>query len=101
MQLFMWIASVKVANCSFLMCSRLEPLLVRDYAKLAPVQIQAYNAASHHLYSEVPEEIIVPDGAASTSQSTAIRQAGDEGDSPKSPGGTPSRGKGFCIIIFF
>lgn len=66
---------------------------MREYAKQAPIQIQAYNAATHNLYSEVPLEVIVSDGVASTSQSTTLRQAGDEGDSPKSPGGTPSRGK--------
>ncbi|XP_034235405.1 phospholipase DDHD1-like [Thrips palmi] len=76
---------------------RMEPLLVRDYAKLAPIQIQAYNAATHVLYSDVPLELIPSDATASTSQATAMRQAGDEGDSPKSPGGTPSRERGWSI----
>ena len=66
---------------------------MREYAKVAPLQIQAYNATTHTLYSDVPPELIVSDGAASSSQSASSRQAGDEADSPKSPGGTPSRGK--------
>jgi len=72
---------------------------MRHYAVLAPVQIQAYNAATHKLYSDVPLEII-PDGVASTSQPTAMRQTGDEGDSPKSPGGTPSRGRCYSLLTY-
>lgn len=74
-------------------CFRLEPLLVREYSKLAPLQIQAYNAATHSLYSDVPLELIVPESVSSASQSASARQTTDDGDSPKSPGGTPSRGK--------
>lgn len=76
---------------------RMEPLLVREYAKLAPLQIQAYNAAIHTLYSDIPVELIVSDGVASTSLSAPSRQAGDDGDSPKSPGGTPSRERGWSL----
>ncbi|KAK3913402.1 Phospholipase DDHD1 [Frankliniella fusca] len=75
---------------------RMEPLLVRMYAKLLPVQIQAYNAANHTLYEDMIPECIIGDAVASSSQSTATRQGGDE-DSPKSPGGTPSRERGWSI----
>lgn len=74
---------------------RMEPLLVRGYAKLHPVQIQAYNATNHNLYSDVPLEFIV-DGIGSVNQSAATRQGADE-DSPKSPGGTPSRERGWSL----
>lgn len=76
---------------------RMEPLLVREYSKLAPLQIQAYNAATHTLYSDIPLELIVPEGVSSATLSASARQGADDGDSPKSPGGTPNRERGWSL----
>ncbi|RZF32862.1 hypothetical protein LSTR_LSTR009977 [Laodelphax striatellus] len=38
---------------------RLEPLVVRDYSKIAPIQIRPYNASHRTPYSEMPLELIV------------------------------------------
>ncbi|XP_066990985.1 phospholipase DDHD1 [Anabrus simplex] len=73
---------------------RMEPLLVREYSRIAPLQIQAYNATARLNYDLLPLEplVIEPVGAASTAPG-----AKKEGDDSDSPGGTPSKDRGWSI----
>lgn len=74
---------------------RMEPLLLRDYSRIAPLQIQAYNAATHIDYKDMPLEPIVPEitvgGNAGTSAITKRREGVDELEAD-SPSNTPTKG---------
>jgi hypothetical protein len=73
----------------------MEPLFVREYSRIAPLQIQAYNAATHVNYKDMPLEPIVPEvtvgGSAGNTAITKCREGVEEleGDSPSS---TPTKG---------
>ena len=74
----------------------MEPLLMRDYSRISPVQIQSYNAAVRVDYKDVPLEPIVLDAATSSSTSTpsagSKRRDGLEDMEADSPSNTPSKG---------
>ncbi|XP_069684791.1 phospholipase DDHD1-like isoform X2 [Periplaneta americana] len=74
---------------------RMEPLLLRDYSRIAPLQIQAYNAVTHVDYSDMPLEPLLPEIASSATNTTAAttkrREGLDELESD-SPSNTPSKG---------
>ncbi|KAJ4444723.1 hypothetical protein ANN_06520 [Periplaneta americana] len=73
---------------------RMEPLLLRDYSRIAPLQIQAYNAVTHVDYSDMPLEPLLPEIASSATNTTAAttkrREGLDELESD-SPSNTPSK----------
>ena len=75
---------------------RMEPLLMRDYSRIAPVQIQPYNAAVRIDYRYLPLEPIVPDAATASTSSTpsagSKRREGLEDMEADSPSSTPSKG---------
>ncbi|XP_039296596.1 phospholipase DDHD1 [Nilaparvata lugens] len=62
---------------------RLEPLVVRDYSKIAPIQIRPYNSSHRVPYSELPLEIIV-------NQETVGGGGGGSSNSASSPSSAPS-----------
>jgi hypothetical protein len=80
----------------------MEPLLLRDYSRIAPLQIQAYNAATHVDYKDMPLEPIVPEitvgGNAGNSTVTKRREGVEEleGDSPSS---TPTKGTETSLLV--
>lgn len=79
---------------------RLEPLVVKDYSRIAPLPIWPYNAPHRIPYSEMPLELIEPqdvnkDKEPSSASTTANSTPKDE--SSGSPTETPVRERGWSI----
>ncbi|KDR06875.1 hypothetical protein L798_03356, partial [Zootermopsis nevadensis] len=72
---------------------RMEPLLLRDYSKIAPLQIQAYNATVRIDYKDMPLEPIVPEITSSNDCSSSVskHREGLEEMEADSPSNTPSK----------
>jgi hypothetical protein len=72
----------------------MEPLLLRDYSRIAPLQIHAYSAANRVDYKEMPVEPIVPEITSGNVCSSAVakRREGMEELEADSPSNTPSKG---------
>ena len=68
----------------------MEPLLLKEFAKISPLQILAYNNTSKIPYSEMPLELIVPEG-------TVKRDL--ESETPESASGTPNKGGEWSYIL--
>ncbi|KAK6633658.1 hypothetical protein RUM44_004265 [Polyplax serrata] len=64
---------------------RIEPLLVKGYARVAPLIVQPYNASFRTPYAEMPTELIPPE------QGSHDGNSGQGGNNKEefSPGGTP------------
>lgn len=79
----------------------MEPLLLRDYSKIAPLQIQAYNATVRIDYKDMPLEPIVPEITSSNDCSSSVskHREGLEEMEADSPSNTPS--KGITILMKF
>ncbi|KAL0280809.1 UNVERIFIED_CONTAM: hypothetical protein PYX00_001992 [Menopon gallinae] len=56
---------------------RIEPLLVKEFSKIAPLVIQPYNANYHTPYSEMPIEILIPEQQDAGQDGTIASQIGE------------------------
>lgn len=73
----------------------MEPLLLRDYSRIAPLQIQAYNVATHVDYKDMPLEPIDPEitvGGSGGTSTVTKRQEGVDELGAVSPSSTPTKG---------
>lgn len=77
----------------FVFFYRIEPLLVKGYARVAPLIVQPYNASFRTPYAEMPTELIPPE------QGSHDGNSGQGGNNKEefSPGGTP---KGSQIYFY-
>lgn len=64
---------------------------MRDYSRIAPLQIQAYNASTRVDYKDMPLEPIVPEITTGTSGVAKHREGLEELEAD-SPSNTPSKG---------
>lgn len=78
---------------------RLEPLVIREYCKIAPVQIRAHNASPRTPYCDMPLELIVtPDkDKEKDKDSSPSPIPTPKDDSSISPTETPVRERGWSI----
>jgi hypothetical protein len=72
----------------------MEPLLLRVYSRIAPLQIQAYNAATRVDYKDMPLEPIFSEITSGNVCSSAVakRREGMVELEADSPSNTPSKG---------
>jgi hypothetical protein len=57
---------------------RMEPLFLRNYSRIAPLQIQAYNAATRVDYKDMPLEPLVPEITSGGNAGNSSRREGME-----------------------
>jgi hypothetical protein len=78
---------------------RIEPLLVKDYHRIAPLVIQPYNATFHTPYSEIPPEILVPEQQQGGQyQGAGVSAPNFTHKEEFSPGGTPKGLRCFAVV---
>lgn len=78
---------------------RLEPLVVRDYSRIAPLPIWPYNAPQRLPYGEMPLELIEPQDISKDKESPANMTANStpKDETSGSPTETPVRERGWSI----
>ncbi|XP_075237499.1 phospholipase DDHD1-like isoform X2 [Lycorma delicatula] len=76
---------------------RLEPLVVREYCKIAPLQIRAHNALQRTPYSEMPLELIVQQDKEKDTSAGSTPAPTPKDESSVSPTDTPIRERGWSI----
>lgn len=70
---------------------RMEPLFLRNYSRIAPLQIQAYNAATHVDYKDMPLEPLVPEITSGGNAGNSSRREGVEELEADSSSNTPTK----------
>jgi len=83
---------LQIVYVRFLYC-RMEPLFLRNYSRIAPLQIQAYNAATHVDYKDMPLEPLVPEITSGGNASNSSRREGVEELEADSSTNTPTKSK--------
>lgn len=81
---------LQVIYIDFLYC-RMEPLFLRNYSRIAPLQIQAYNAATRVDYKDMPLEPLVPEITSGGSAGISSRREGMEELEADSSSSTPTK----------
>lgn len=77
---------------------RIEPLLVKEFSKIAPLVIQPYNANYHTPYSEMPIEILMPEQQDANQDAPSGSQIGGKREDFNA---TLTAGKGSTIYEIF
>lgn len=80
------------------LCCRMEPLFLRNYSRIAPLQIQAYNAATHVDYKDMPLEPLVPEITSGGNAGNSSRREGVEELEADSSSNTPTKSKENCKV---
>jgi hypothetical protein len=69
----------------------MEPLFLRNYSRIAPLQIQAYNATTHVDYEDMPLEPLVPEITTAGNAGNSSRREGMEELEADSSSNTPTK----------
>lgn len=82
---------------------RMEPLIVREYCRIAPIQIQAYNVGIHPNYDSLPLEPLIAEASTSATTTSTVSLPKKDGESDSesassvTPSGTPSKDRSWSI----
>uniref|UniRef100_A0A1B6LDX7 DDHD domain-containing protein n=1 Tax=Graphocephala atropunctata TaxID=36148 RepID=A0A1B6LDX7_9HEMI len=76
---------------------RLEPLVIREYAKIAPLRIWPCNCPTRVPYCDMPLELIDPQEMGVTKETTPTTSTTPKEESAVSPTETPVRDRGWSI----